>query len=69
MSDGPADRPSPLANGGPECPNTEAAEASALGPLAAKTHVSRIMGKPGARDGARLVILAHESGLIVSSTV
>ncbi|MQY11559.1 Response regulator protein VraR [Streptomyces sp. RB5] len=45
--------------------NTEIAETLSLSPLTAKTHVSRIMGKLGARDRAQLVVLAYESGLIV----
>ncbi|WP_431967952.1 response regulator [Actinacidiphila sp. bgisy160] len=44
--------------------NTEVAEALGLSPLTAKTHVSRIMGKLGARDRAQLVIAAYESGLV-----
>ncbi|MFI0939257.1 response regulator [Streptomyces sp. NPDC021020] len=44
--------------------NTEAGEALGLSPLTAKTHVSRIMGKLGARDRAQLVIAAYESGLV-----
>jgi DNA-binding NarL/FixJ family response regulator len=44
--------------------NTEAGEALGLSPLTAKTHVSRIMGKLGARDRAQLVITAYESGLV-----
>ncbi|MEU8526339.1 response regulator transcription factor [Streptomyces sp. NPDC048629] len=44
--------------------NTEIAEALGLSPLTAKTHVSRIMGKVGARDRAQLVVLAYESGLV-----
>lgn len=44
--------------------NTEIAENLGLSPLTAKTHVSRIMGKLGARDRAQLVIVAYESGLI-----
>ncbi|MFE1296960.1 response regulator [Streptomyces sp. NPDC058731] len=68
------------AAGGPEClsdrerevltlvarglNNTEIAEALGLSPLTAKTHVSRIMGKTGARDRAQLVITAYESGLV-----
>ncbi|WP_055589840.1 response regulator transcription factor [Peterkaempfera griseoplana] len=44
--------------------NTEAAEALGLSPLTTKTHVSRIMGKLGARDRAQLVIAAYESGLV-----
>ncbi|MFJ6566335.1 response regulator [Streptomyces sp. NPDC091292] len=44
--------------------NTEIAETLGLSPLTAKTHVSRIMGKLGARDRAQLVIAAYESGLV-----
>ncbi|MER6289663.1 response regulator transcription factor [Streptomyces sviceus] len=70
----------PVAGGGPEClsdrerevlalvarglNNTEIAEALGLSPLTAKTHVSRIMGKLGARDRAQLVIVAYESGTV-----
>ncbi|WP_405908623.1 MULTISPECIES: response regulator [unclassified Streptomyces] len=72
--------PSAPATGGPEClsererqvltlvarglNNTGIAEALGLSPLTAKTHVSRIMGKLGARDRAQLVIVAYESGLV-----
>ncbi|MGX4689522.1 response regulator [Streptomyces sp. JNUCC 63] len=45
--------------------NREIADALVLSPLTAKTHVSRIMGKLGARDRAQLVVIAYESGLIV----
>jgi DNA-binding NarL/FixJ family response regulator len=48
--------------------NTEIAEALGLSPLTAKTHVSRIMGKVGARDRAQLVIVAYESGLVTPGT-
>nr|WP_223291261.1 response regulator transcription factor [Streptomyces avicenniae] len=44
--------------------NGEIAETLSLSPLTAKTHVSRIMGKLGARDRAQLVISAYESGLV-----
>ncbi|GGW27820.1 response regulator transcription factor [Streptomyces xantholiticus] len=44
--------------------NTEIAESLGLSPLTAKTHVSRIMSKLGARDRAQLVIIAYESGLV-----
>ncbi|MET7902376.1 response regulator transcription factor [Streptomyces sp. NPDC005355] len=47
--------------------NAEAAQALGLSPLTAKTHVSRIMGKLGARDRAQLVITAYESGLVTPS--
>lgn len=35
-----------------------------LSPLTAKTHVSRIMGKLGARDRVQLVITAFDTGLV-----
>jgi len=35
-----------------------------MSPLTAKTHVSRIMGKLGARDRVHLVVIAHETGLV-----
>jgi DNA-binding NarL/FixJ family response regulator len=70
----------PAAGAGPEClsererevlalvarglNNTEIAEALGLSPLTAKTHVSRIMGKLGARDRAQLVVVAYESGTV-----
>ncbi|NNN36670.1 response regulator transcription factor [Streptomyces sp. S3(2020)] len=75
----------PVLSGGPEClsererevlvlvgrglNNTEIAEALGLSPLTAKTHVSRIMGKLGARDRAQLVIVAYESGMVTPGTV
>ncbi|MFE0174998.1 response regulator [Streptomyces sp. NPDC059002] len=49
--------------------NTEIAETLGLSPLTAKTHVSRIMGKLGARDRAQLVIVAYESGLVAPGSV
>ncbi|MBX9395221.1 response regulator transcription factor [Streptomyces sp. TRM72054] len=49
--------------------NTEIAESLGLSPLTAKTHVSRIMGKLGARDRAQLVIVAYESGLVTPGTM
>ncbi|MEU9172733.1 response regulator transcription factor [Streptomyces sp. NPDC048420] len=72
--------PVAVAAGGPDClsdrerevlalvarglNNTEIGEALGLSPLTAKTHVSRIMGKLGARDRAQLVIVAYESGMV-----
>lgn len=35
-----------------------------ISPTTAKTHVSRAMIKPHARDRAQLVVLAYESGLV-----
>ncbi|MER7816381.1 response regulator transcription factor [Streptomyces sp. NPDC096153] len=77
----PAAAPAPLSEAGPDglsererqvlalvargLNNAGIAEALGLSPLTAKTHVSRIMGKLGARDRAQLVIVAYESGLVV----
>ena len=35
-----------------------------MSPLTAKTHVSRMMAKLGARDRAQLVVIAYETGLV-----
>ena len=45
--------------------NHEIAERLVVSPLTAKTHVSRVLMKCGARDRAQLVVLAYESGLVV----
>jgi DNA-binding NarL/FixJ family response regulator len=45
--------------------NGEIAERLVLSPLTAKTHVSRLLTKLGARDRAQLVVVAYESGLVV----
>jgi DNA-binding NarL/FixJ family response regulator len=44
--------------------NEEIAERLYVSPMTAKTHVSRAMGKLGARDRAQLVVFAYESGLV-----
>lgn len=44
--------------------NAEIAEILYMSPLTAKTHVSRIMTKLGARDRAQLVVVAYETGLV-----
>lgn len=44
--------------------NDEIASRLHLSPLTAKTHVSRIMTKLGARDRVQLVVLAYEAGLV-----
>jgi DNA-binding NarL/FixJ family response regulator len=44
--------------------NGEIAQALYLSPLTAKTHVSRILGKLGARDRVQLVVLAYQGGLV-----
>jgi DNA-binding CsgD family transcriptional regulator len=36
-----------------------------ISPLTAKTHVSRVLTKLGARDRVQLVVLAYESGLVL----
>lgn len=45
--------------------NDEVAERLFISPATAKTHVSRVMMKLGARDRAQLVVIAYESGLVV----
>ncbi len=44
--------------------NTEIAERLVVSAATAKTHVSRILMKLGARDRAQLVMVAYESGLV-----
>ncbi|PSK99533.1 LuxR family two component transcriptional regulator [Murinocardiopsis flavida] len=44
--------------------NEEIADRLVLSPATAKTHVSRVLTKLGARDRAQLVVLAYESGMI-----
>ena len=44
--------------------NAEVAHTLFMSPLTAKTHVSRIMTKVGARDRVQLVVLAYETGLV-----
>ena len=44
--------------------NQEIAEHLVLSPLTAKTHVSRLFTKLGARDRAQLVVTAYEAGLV-----
>jgi DNA-binding NarL/FixJ family response regulator len=48
--------------------NAEIADRLVLSPLTAKTHVSRILMKLGARDRVQLVVTAHQSGLVARST-
>jgi DNA-binding NarL/FixJ family response regulator len=44
--------------------NDEIAAKLYVSPLTAKTHVSRILTKLGARDRAQLVVTAYETGLV-----
>jgi DNA-binding NarL/FixJ family response regulator len=44
--------------------NAEIAETLLLSPLTAKTHVSRILMKLGARDRVQLVVIAYQAGLV-----
>jgi DNA-binding NarL/FixJ family response regulator len=44
--------------------NEEIAGKLVISPLTARTHVSRILTKTGARDRAQLVVLAYESRLV-----
>ncbi len=45
--------------------NSEVAEQLFMSHATAKTHVSRLLTKLGARDRAQLVMIAYESGMIV----
>ena len=47
--------------------NGEIADELVLSPATARTHVSRAMGKLGARDRSQLVVFAYESGLVLQS--
>lgn len=44
--------------------NDEIGKQLYLSPLTAKTHVSRIMSKLGARDRVQLVVIAYETGIV-----
>jgi DNA-binding NarL/FixJ family response regulator len=44
--------------------NDEIAKRLWVSPLTAKTYVSRILSKLGARDRVQLVVLAYEQGLV-----
>jgi DNA-binding NarL/FixJ family response regulator len=44
--------------------NDEIAAKLVISPATAKTHISRILTKLGARDRAQLIVLAYESGLV-----
>ena len=42
--------------------NDEIGAALFLSPATARTHISRMMGKLGARDRAQLVVIAYQTG-------
>jgi len=44
--------------------NDEVAARLVISPATAKTHISRILAKLGARDRAQLIVMAYESGLV-----
>jgi DNA-binding NarL/FixJ family response regulator len=44
--------------------NSEIAQRLYVSPATAKTHVSRLLMKLGARDRAQLIVIAYESGLV-----
>ena len=44
--------------------NAEIADTLQLSPLTAKTHVSRILMKLGARDRVQLVVIAYQTGIV-----
>jgi DNA-binding NarL/FixJ family response regulator len=44
--------------------NDEIAQKLYMSPATVRTHVSRAMTKLGVRDGAQLVVLAYETGLV-----
>ncbi|MFI9588582.1 response regulator [Streptomyces sp. NPDC052236] len=46
------------------CTNNEIATSLVVSPLTAKTHVSRIMTKMGARDRSQVVVMAYEYGMV-----
>lgn len=48
--------------------NDEIAGELFISPATAKTHVSRVLMKLGARDRAQLVVIAYECGLVVPGT-
>ena len=54
-----------LARVGRGLSNEEIARELFLSPATARTYVSRLLTKLGARDRARLVVLAYETGLVV----
>ena len=47
--------------------NAEIADRLHVTPATAKTHVSRLLMKLGARDRAQLIVIAYETGLVSPS--
>ncbi len=47
--------------------NAEIVQRLHVSPATVKTHISHLLGKPGARDRAQLVIVAYETGLVTPS--
>jgi DNA-binding NarL/FixJ family response regulator len=54
-----------LAEVGAGRPNEEIARRLQMSAATARTHVSRVMTKLGARDRSQLVVIAYESGLLI----
>jgi DNA-binding CsgD family transcriptional regulator len=57
-----------LAEVGAGRPNEEIARRLQMSSATARTHVSRVMTKLGARDRSQLVVIAYESGLLTPGT-
>ncbi len=57
-----------LAEVGAGRPNEEIARRLQMSAATARTHVSRVMTKLGARDRSQLVVIAYESGLLTPGT-
>ena len=57
-----------LAQVGRGLSNDEIARELFISPATARTYVSRLLAKLGARDRSRLVVLAYEAGLVVPGT-
>lgn len=49
--------------------NQEIGERLFISPATARTHISRLLSKLGARDRAQLVVMAYETGLVVPGSL